>query len=187
MFNVTVIRRRCTSSNTHLQGGHDTVVSAPGTLGRSLVPLGRSLQEERGRQASEYGGMLRHEGSSHVHTAGQTHRYCRRIQHPDGDVESLGPDPRSSSVGRARRRAWLLLSQRRKVPPRQHAYILFLHSILYTSSAAALQTQTQTHTHTHCVNIILYIIIIIVLIYIRIYYIRFVFWRNNNAHTRGRI
>jgi len=53
------------------------VVPAPGALGRPLVPLGRALQEERGRQASEHGGMLRHESSGHVHAAGQTHRYWR--------------------------------------------------------------------------------------------------------------
>lgn len=63
---------------TDLQGGHDAVVPASGALGRALVPFGCALQEERGRQASEHGGMLRHESGGHVHTAGQTHRNCRR-------------------------------------------------------------------------------------------------------------
>lgn len=92
---------------THLQGGHDTVVSAPGTLGRPLVPFGRALQEERGRQASEYCGMLRHEGSCHVHTAGQTHRNCRRddVQRsPDGERVSLSGAARSWASSRRRDR-----------------------------------------------------------------------------------
>lgn len=61
--------------STNLERGHDSVIPTPGAFGRPLVPFGRALQEERGRQASEYGGMLRHESSGHVNTAGQTHRY----------------------------------------------------------------------------------------------------------------
>lgn len=53
------------------------MVPAPGALGRALVPLGRTLQEERGRQATEHGGMLRHERGGHVRAAGQTHRDYR--------------------------------------------------------------------------------------------------------------
>lgn len=167
MFNVTVIRRRCTSNNTHLQGGHDTVVSAPGTLGRSLVPLGRSLQEERGRQASEYGGMLRHEGSSHVHTAGQTHRYCRRIRAytTPGRRRRVSRARPAVVVGRAGAAMDPGSSSRNAAKSRPASTRIFYSYTVYTSSAAALQTQT----HTHTVNIILYIIIIIVLLYIRIY------------------
>lgn len=99
---------RCNTC-THLEGRHHAVVPAPGTLGRPLVPFGRSLQEERGRQASEYGGMLRHECSGHVHTAGQAHRYCSAgtHRHGDGDSESRSrtgaapPGPRPDAAAKS--------------------------------------------------------------------------------------
>lgn len=122
--------RKRDGDNTDLECGHDSVVPASGALGRALVPLGRALQEERGRQASEHGGMLRHERRGHVHAAGQTHRYCgggrvASVRRATGDGrrtsvagEYRGNNNRAQSV---RRRAAVFSAEPGTRRPRRHA------------------------------------------------------------------